>query len=163
MMAIALEMAREASSAGEVPVGAVLLEPNGVVHADRNRTRETGLPASHAEHLVISAAAAARGDWRLEGCTLYSTLEPCLMCAGLALIARVPRVVYGAWDRRFGAFGSVADVLGMPGLNHYPGVSGGCLAEESAKLLREFFRNARDSAAGFDDVRKAIAREVGIQ
>jgi tRNA(adenine34) deaminase len=148
MMAIALEMAREAANAGEVPVGAVLLEPCGRVHADRNRTRETGLPASHAEHLVLSAAAAARGDWRLEGCTLYSTLEPCLMCAGLAVIARVPRIVYGAWDTRFGAFGSVADIHSMQGLNHYPAVSGGCLAEESSRLLREFFRNARIPASG---------------
>jgi tRNA(adenine34) deaminase len=145
MMALALGEARAAAAAGEVPVGAVLLEPDGSFHADRNRTRETGLPASHAEHLAISAAAAARGDWRLEGCTLYSTLEPCLMCAGLAVLARVPRIVYGAWDRRFGAFGSVTDILGMPGLNHYPEVSGGCLAEESARLLREFFRGARET------------------
>lgn len=146
-MSLALEKAGEAGLAGEVPVGAVLLEPDGRFHADRNRTRETGLPSSHAEHLVITAATTARGDWRLEGCTLYSTLEPCLMCAGLAVLARVPRIVYGAWDRRFGAFGSVTDLLAMPGLNHYPEVTGGCLAEESARLLREFFRTARGSAA----------------
>jgi len=144
MMGLALTMAREAAAAGEVPVGAVLLEADGTVHADRNRTRETGLPTAHAEHLVISAAAAVRGDWRLEGTTLYSTLEPCLMCAGLAVLARVPRIVYGAWDRRFGAFGSVTDLLAMSGLNHYPEVSGGCLAEESSRLLREFFRRHRN-------------------
>jgi len=144
-MALALGQAREAAAAGEVPVGAVLLEPGGRLHAGRNRTRETGLPSSHAEFLVLSAAAAARGDWRLEDCTLYSTLEPCLMCAGLAVLARIPRIVYGAWDRRFGAFGSVTDILSMPGLNHYPEIAGGCMAEESSRLLREFFRGVRSA------------------
>lgn len=103
------------------------------------------MPTSHAEHLVITAAAEDRGDWRLEGCTLYTTLEPCLMCAGLAILARVPRIVYGARDRRFGAFGSVTDVLEMPGLNHYPEVLGGCFEEECGELMVEFFRKGRKS------------------
>lgn len=133
-------MAREAFDAGEVPVGAVLVTPSGKVFSDRNRTGETSLPSAHAEHLVISAAAEELGDWRLEGCTLYSTLEPCLMCGGLAVLSRIPRIVYGAWDKRFGAFGSVTDIFSMPGLNHYPSANGGCLAEESSTLLKLFFR-----------------------
>ena len=140
MMRIALDRAREACDAGEVPVGAALVTPSGKVFSDRNRTGETSLPTAHAEHLVISAAAEDLGDWRLEGCTLYSTLEPCLMCGGLAVLARIPRIVYGAWDKRFGAFGSVTDILSMPGLNHYPSTTGGCMAEESSALLKLFFR-----------------------
>ncbi|OPL17788.1 MAG: hypothetical protein AVO35_08570 [Candidatus Aegiribacteria sp. MLS_C] len=139
----ALEKAREAFQAGEVPVGAILVESSGRFFADRNRTTETGMPTAHAEHLVMSAAAEDRGDWRLEGCCLYSTLEPCLMCAGLAILARVPRIVFGACDKRFGAFGSVTDVMGMPDLNHYPEVYGGCYADESGSLLKEFFRRKR--------------------
>ena len=142
-MNLALEKAQEAFDAGEVPVGAVLLSPSGKVYSDRNRTRETSMPHAHAEHLVISAAATDLGDWRLEGCILYSTLEPCLMCAGLAVLARIPRIIYGAWDKRFGAFGSVTDILCMAGLNHYPSVSGGCQAEESSALLQLFFRTHR--------------------
>lgn len=143
-MKIALEKAEEAFHAEEVPVGAVLVESSGRFFADRNRTAETGMPTSHAEHLVISSAAEDREDWRLEGCTLYSTLEPCLMCAGLAVLSRIPRIVYGASDKRFGAFGSVTDVLKMPDLNHYPEVFGGCYSDESARLLKEFFRLGRE-------------------
>jgi tRNA(adenine34) deaminase len=142
-MQMALEKAEEAAQAGEVPVGAVLVESSGRYFADRNRTSETGMPTSHAEHLVITAAAKDRGDWRLEGCILYATLEPCLMCAGLALLSRIPRIVFGAMDKRFGAFGSVTDVLKMPDLNHYPEILGGCYSDESAKLLKEFFRKNR--------------------
>lgn len=144
-MELALEQAEEAFSAGEVPVGAVLVETSGRYFSDRNRTRKTGLPGSHAEHLVITAAAKARGDWRLEDCILYSTLEPCLMCAGLAVISRIPGIIYGAWDKRFGAFGSVADILEMPNLNHYPDVKGGCLADRSSLLMKNFFRRNRGS------------------
>jgi len=140
MMSLALEKAQEAFDVGEVPVGAVLLSPSGKVYSDRNRTREMLMPHAHAEHLVISEAAADLGDWRLDGCILYSTLEPCLMCSGLAVLARIPRLIYGAWDKRFGAFGSVTDILSMEGLNHYPTVSGGCQAEESSALLKLFFR-----------------------
>lgn len=143
-MKIALEKAEEAFQAGEVPVGAVLVESSGRNFADRNRTSETGMPTSHAEHLVITAAAEDREDWRLEGCTLYSTLEPCLMCAGLAVLSRIPRIVFGAKDKRFGAFGSVTDVLEMPNLNHYPKVLGGCYEDESAELLKKFFRKGRE-------------------
>ncbi|MCK5134037.1 MAG: nucleoside deaminase [Candidatus Sabulitectum sp.] len=142
-MRMALEEADKALSRGEVPVGAVLVAGNGEVFRDSNRTAEFHLPQSHAECLVINAACKARGDWRLEGCTLYATLEPCVMCAGLILVSRIPQVVYGAWDKRFGAFGSVTDLLEMRHLNHYPEVQGGVLAEESAGMLKEFFRNRR--------------------
>ena len=143
-MRLALVKAEEAFQAGEVPVGAILVESSGRNFTDRNRTAETGMPTSHAEHLVITAAAEDRGDWRLEACTLYSTLEPCLMCAGLAILARIPRIVYGARDKRFGAFGSVTDVKEMPHLNHYPEVFGGCFEKESAALLKKFFKMGRE-------------------
>lgn len=143
---MALEEADKALSRGEVPVGAVLVTGEGEVFRDSNRTAELHLPQSHAECLVINAACRARGDWRLENSTLYVTLEPCVMCAGLILVSRVPTVVYGAWDKRFGAFGSVTNLLEMRHLNHYPEVKGGVLAEESAKMLKSFFRNRRGMA-----------------
>ncbi len=145
-MRMALEEAEKALSRGEVPVGAVLVTGDGKVFRDSNRTAELHLPQSHAECLVINAACRERGDWRLEDCTLYATLEPCVMCAGLILVSRVPTVVYGAWDKRFGAFGSVTNLLEMRHLNHYPEVQGGVLAEESAVMLKQFFRNRRRKA-----------------
>ena len=146
-MKMALEEAGKALSRGEVPVGAVLVTGNGEEFRDSNRTAELHLPQSHAECLVINAACRARGDWRLENSTLYVTLEPCVMCAGLILVSRIPRVVYGAWDKRFGAFGSVTNLLEMRHLNHYPEVKGGVLADESARMLKEFFRNRRRKGA----------------
>ena len=145
-MRMALEEAEKALSRGEVPVGAVLVTGDGKVFKDSNRTAELHLPQSHAECLVINAACRERSDWRLEDCTLYATLEPCVMCAGLILVSRVPRVVYGAWDKRFGAFGSVTNLLEMRHLNHYPSVQGGVLAAESALMLKHFFRNRRRKA-----------------
>ncbi len=142
-MMIALEEARDAFSRGEVPVGAVLVTGDGTVYRNSNRTGERHLPDSHAECLVINAACSARKDWRLEDCTLYATLEPCVMCAGVILVSRVSRIVYGAWDKRFGAFGSVTDLLEMKGLNHYPEVTGGVLAGESSELMKRFFRERR--------------------
>lgn len=142
-MRLALEEAAGAFSRGEVPVGAVLVAPGGEVFRDSNRTAERHLPQSHAECLVINAACRAREDWRLEDCTLYATLEPCVMCAGLILVTRIPRVVYGAWDKRFGAFGSVTNLLEMRHLNHYPTVQGGVLADESSGMLKKFFRKRR--------------------
>lgn len=142
-MRVALDHARGAFDRGEVPVGAVLVARDGSVFCDSNRTRETGKPWAHAEHLVIDRACSASGDWRLSGASLFTTLEPCVMCAGLVLLTRVSLVVYGAWDKRFGAFGSVTDLAAMPNLNHYPRVHGGVLADESSRLLKEFFRNHR--------------------
>lgn len=142
-MTAALDEARGAFNRGEVPVGAVLVTSCGQVFRQSNRTRETGRPWAHAEQLAVDEACRATGDWRLSGAALYTTLEPCVMCAGLVLLARISLVVYGAWDKRFGAFGSVTDLLEMPYLNHYPKVVGGVLADESSRLLKEFFRNHR--------------------
>lgn len=142
-MGLALEEARKAFDRGEVPVGAVLVTSCGRVFAQSNRTRETGRPWAHAEQLAIDEACRATGDWRLSGASLFATLEPCVMCAGLILLSRISLVVYGAWDKRFGAFGSVTDLQAMPNLNHYPRVVGGVLADESSRLLKEFFRNHR--------------------
>ncbi len=156
----AMEKAREAFRVGEVPVGAVLVDSSGRFFADRNRTSETGLATAHAEHLVITAASGDRKDWRLANCTLYTTLEPCLMCAGLVVLSRVSRVVFGAPDLRFGAFGSVTNVLEMPNLNHYPQVTGGCREEESARIMREFFRRGR-AAAGIRRSPGSLSEEEG--
>jgi len=142
-MSLALEEAEKAFSRGEVPVGAVLVTGDGDLYSDSNRTAELHLPHSHAESLVVQAACLSRGDWRLEDCTLYSTLEPCVMCAGIVLVSRIQRVVYGAWDKRFGAFGSVTDLQMMDELNHYPLVQGGVLADRSTSLLKAFFRRRR--------------------
>ena len=142
-MGMAMEEAVKASARGEVPVGAVVVTGDGGVFRQSNRTRETGRPWAHAEQLAVDDACRATGDWRLAGASLYTTLEPCVMCAGLVLLSRISLVVYGAWDKRFGAFGSVADLRNMPNLNHYPGVVGGVMAGESSKLLKEFFRKHR--------------------
>jgi len=117
-MRIALNEAQSAFSRGEVPVGAVLVTADGAVFCDSNRTREMGKPWAHAEHLVIDQACNASGDWRLSGASLFTTLEPCVMCAGLVLLTRIALVVYGAWGKRFGAFGSVTELEVMPHLNH---------------------------------------------
>ncbi len=108
-----------------------------------NRTLRDQDPTAHAEALVIRAAAAALDSWRLEGCTLYVTLEPCAMCAGAILLARIDRVVFGAWDDKAGMAGSVADLLRHPRLNHRPEVLAGLKGEESAELLTQFFRSRR--------------------
>src|SRR5690349_21140620 len=148
-MTLALESAREAVIAGEVPVGAVIVRDEKLIAVASNRTIRDQDPTAHAEAIVIREAAAALGSWRLEGCTLYVTLEPCAMCAGAMVLARLSRVVFGAWDEKAGMAGSVADLLRHPRLNHRPEVSGGVLEVESSALLREFFAERRRS--GFVD------------
>jgi tRNA(adenine34) deaminase len=140
---VALDEARAAQAAGEVPVGAVIVRGGEVLARAGNRTLRDQDPTAHAEALVIRAAAAALDSWRLEGCTLYVTLEPCAMCAGAILLARVDRVVFGAWDDKAGMAGSVADLLRHPRLNHRPEVLAGLKREESAELLTQFFRSRR--------------------
>jgi tRNA(adenine34) deaminase len=142
----ALDAAQEAADAGEVPVGAVLVRGDAVVAMGANRTVRDQDPTAHAELLAIRAGSEAMRSWRLGGCTLYVTLEPCAMCAGALVLARVDRVVFGAWDEKAGMVGSVGDVLRHPRLNHRPEVLGGVLASESGALLREFFaaRRGRD-------------------
>jgi tRNA(adenine34) deaminase len=135
----ALDVAKEAADAGEVPVGAVLVRDDAVLATGENRTVRDQDPTAHAEMLAVRAGSAALGSWRLAGCTLYVTLEPCAMCAGALVLARVDRVVFGAWDEKAGMVGSVGDLLRHPRLNHRPEVLGGVLASESGALLREFF------------------------
>lgn len=142
-MRFALEDARQAAAAGDVPVGAVVVRDSAVLARAGNRTVRDQDPTAHAELLAIRQASAALGSWRLEGCTLYVTLEPCAMCAGAILLARVDRVVFGAWDEKAGMAGSVGDLLRHPRLNHRPEVSGGMLAADAAALLRQFFAERR--------------------
>ena len=140
----ALEQARLAEAAGEVPIGAVLTGPDGAVLAlAQNRVLRDHDPTAHAEMLALRAAGAALGNYRLLGCTLYVTLEPCAMCAGAMTHARLARLVYGATDPKAGAAGSVLSVLNHPQLNHKLVISGGLLAEECGALLQNFFRQRR--------------------
>lgn len=145
LMGSALELARLASAEGEIPVGALVIDANGsVIGRGRNATMSHQDPTAHAEVLAIREAAQARGERLLDGCTLVVTLEPCAMCAGTILAARVPRVVIGAWDEKAGAAGSVYDLLRDGRLPHpVPEVFGGVLEHESAALLREFFAERR--------------------
>jgi tRNA(adenine34) deaminase len=139
-MQVALQLAREATARGDVPVGAVVLSPGGaVIGQGHNRREALGDPTAHAELLALRAASAVRGEWRLNGCTLVVTLEPCTMCAGAASLSRVERVVYGATDPKAGAVESLWDVLRDRRLNHRPEVISGVLAAECAAVLREFF------------------------
>jgi len=141
-MDAALELAREAAAEGEVPVGCVIVRGDQIVGRGRNR-RETGKSAlAHAEIEAIDQACRALGGWRLWECTLYVTLEPCAMCAGAILNARIPRVVYGASDGKYGAVGSVCSLFSM-NFNHHPAVESGIREAQCAQLLQEFFQNLR--------------------
>ncbi|MCU1624183.1 MAG: CMP/dCMP deaminase zinc-binding protein [Frankiales bacterium] len=143
-MRLALEQAALALDHDDVPVGAVVLDADGTVLARAHNDREgTGDPTAHAEVLALRAAAQAKRSWRLEGCTLVVTLEPCTMCAGAIVLSRVARVVYGAVDDKAGAAGSLWDVLRDRRLNHRPEVLSGVLAEDCAALLRTFFADNR--------------------
>ncbi len=138
----ALELAREAAADGEVPVGCVIVRRGEIVGRGRNRREESKTALGHAEIEAISDACARLGGWRLWECTLYVTLEPCPMCAGAIINARIPRVVYGASDAKCGACGSVCDLFSME-FNHHPVVEKGVLEEEAATLLSDFFQQLR--------------------
>jgi tRNA(adenine34) deaminase len=139
-MRLALAQAAAAGARGEVPVGAVVLGPDGSVLARAGNDRESlNDPTAHAEVLALREAARARGEWRLTGCTLVVTLEPCTMCAGASVLARIDRIVYGAVDAKGGAAGSLWDVVRDRRLNHRPEVVMGVLAEECAGVLTGFF------------------------
>ena len=141
-MRLALAEARAALAADDVPVGAVVLDEAGTLIGTGHNTREShGDPTGHAEVVALRAAALARGEWRLTGCTLVVTLEPCTMCAGALVQSRVDRVVYGARDDKAGAAGSLWDVVRDRRLNHRPEVIEGVLADDCARLLSEFFRD----------------------
>src|SRR4051794_14249811 len=148
MMALAIERAREAESHGDVPIGAVVARGGEVLSAAGNERELRADPTAHAEILAIRAAAEVLGGWRLPDTTLYVTLEPCAMCAGAIVLARIPAVVFGASDPKAGAAGSVLDVLAQPALNHRPEVSGGVLDAECAALLRDFFAARRSGEGG---------------
>jgi tRNA(adenine34) deaminase len=140
----ALVVAREALSVGEVPVGAVVIDSFGVVVASAHNEREAGHdPTAHAEVVALRAAGAVLGTWHLDGCTLAVTLEPCTMCAGALVLARIERLVFGAWDPKAGAVGSLWDVVRDRRLNHRPEVAAGVRESECSALLAEFFAQRR--------------------
>lgn len=138
----ALALAREAAEADEVPVGAIVVFRGEIIARARNRRETDKMATHHAEIVAIEEACRFRGGWRLPECTLYVTLEPCPMCGGAIVNARLPRVVFGAYDRRAGAFGSCFD-LNTFGLNHRPEILGGVLAEEAADILTSYFKRKR--------------------
>ena len=141
-MDLALALAREAAAEGEVPVGCVIVRGDQIVGRGCNRREREKSALSHAEIEAIGEACRTLGGWRLWECTLYVTLEPCAMCAGAILNARIPRVVYGASDKKFGAVNSVCSLFSMD-FNHHPKVEAGIRQEEAAALLTEFFQNLR--------------------
>ncbi|HTY95471.1 MAG TPA: tRNA adenosine(34) deaminase TadA [Solirubrobacteraceae bacterium] len=142
-MELALHQAEQALKHDDVPIGAVVVRGEEVIAAAHNERERLQDPTAHAEILAIREAAKVCGSWRVLDTTLYVTLEPCAMCAGAIVLARIPEVVFGATDPKAGACGSVLDVLGEPRLNHRPTVTGGVLAERSARLLSEFFAARR--------------------
>jgi tRNA(adenine34) deaminase len=141
----ALDLAREAVRRNEVPIGALVVRNGSIIAAATNRTVRDQDPTAHAELLAIREASSKLDSWRLDDCTLYVTLEPCAMCAGAIVLARVTRVVFGAWDDKAGMAGSVGDLLRHPKLNHRPEVRAGVLADECARLLEDFFLQQRSS------------------
>lgn len=142
-MRLALREAERALEHEDVPIGAVVACDGEVIGAAHNERELRQDPTAHAETIALREAAQAVGSWRVLGSVLYVTLEPCAMCAGAVVLARVPRVVYGAADPKAGACGSILDVLAEPRLNHRPEVAGGLLADECGDLLREFFASRR--------------------
>ena len=145
-MAEALSYAREAKAAGEIPVGCVIVHEGAVIGAGRNCPIETNDPSAHAEVVAIRKAAKALGNYRLTGATLYVTLEPCAMCAGLIAHARINRVVFGAPDRKAGALGGAFDFFALKGINHRPNVTGKVRATECSELLWSFFKEKRETS-----------------
>lgn len=145
MMRKAIALAKEAAADGEIPVGAVVCdrETGEILGRGRNRREADHSPTAHAEILAIEEAAKKRGSWRLSGCNLYVTLEPCPMCSGAIINARIDRVIFGAYDEKAGAVCSVQEMFSLP-YNHRPRVTGGLLEEPCAELLRSFFSELRD-------------------
>ena len=142
-MAEALALADEAARAGEVPVGAVVVKDGAIIGRGFNRPITTSDPTAHAEIVALREAAAALGNYRLAGCDLYVTLEPCVMCVGAMVHARIARIVYGASDPKTGACGSIVDLPGLAAFNHHGQFEGGVLAEECGGALKRFFAERR--------------------
>jgi tRNA(adenine34) deaminase len=147
VMAAALEKARECLAWGDVPVGAVVTRRGEVLAAAGNQRERLGDPTAHAEIVALREAASKAGTWRLDGCTIYVTLEPCAMCAGAMVLARVERLVFGAADPKAGFAGSLGELVRDPRLNHRLDVTSGVLADEAGVLLREFFASRRPATA----------------
>ena len=147
-MRLALEQAAAAEALGEVPVGAVVVHRGELLATGHNLTHTLQDPSAHAEMVAIRRAAATLGEWRLLDCTLYVTLEPCAMCAGVIVLSRLPRVVFAAYDPKAGMCGSLENLVQDPRLNHRVELAAGVLGEESGALLRDFFRARRRSGQG---------------
>lgn len=146
-MRVALEEAARAPAIGEVPIAAMIVREDRVLAQAHNFRELWQDPTAHAEIIVIRTAATALGTWRLTETTLYVTLEPCAMCIGAIILARIPRVVFGAWDPKAGACGSVFDLSTEPKLNHRVAVTGGVLEQESQALLQKFFKELREASS----------------
>tara|TARA_B100000029_G_scaffold449680_1_gene473072 strand:+ start:1781 stop:2245 length:465 start_codon:yes stop_codon:yes gene_type:complete len=146
-MRAAMDAAKKSQDKGDIPIGAVVVHEDRIIARAGNARKISSDPTAHAEILVLRKAAKKLGDWRLLGCTLYVTLEPCSMCAGALVLARLDRVVYGASDPKAGAVESLYTLLGDSRLNHQPDVTGGVLGEETGTLLRNFFRAQRTKKA----------------
>ena len=142
-MLVALQEAEKAKNEGEVPVGAVVVMGNRILAVAHNEKEKSQDPTAHAEILALRRAAAAVGSWRLTGASMYVTLEPCAMCAGAMVQARIERLIFGAFDSKAGAAGSVIDILDLPGQNHRVRVRSGILADRAEELLKSFFEDAR--------------------
>jgi tRNA(adenine34) deaminase len=147
-MRLALDEAAKALQYGDVPIGAIAVLDGQIIGRGHNRREADKDPTAHAEMIAIRQAAAAIGHWRLDGVTLYCTLEPCSMCAGAMVLARLPRLVYAAIDPKAGAAGSIVDLLRHSRLNHRVDVEGGLLADEAAEQIRAFFRGLRARGEG---------------
>lgn len=142
-MRLAIKEAQKAQALGEVPIGAVIVKNDQVIAHAHNLRESLQLPTAHAEHIAIERASKVVGSWRLEECTLYVTLEPCVMCAGAIVMSRIPRVVYGAVDPKGGCTGSLMNLLEKPQFNHRAIVESDILENECSTLLRDFFKNIR--------------------
>jgi tRNA(adenine34) deaminase len=147
-MRMALQEARKGYRLGEVPVGAVIVLDGQLLGRGFNQTEKLKDPTAHAEILAITSACEAIGDWRLEGATLYCTLEPCSMCAGAAVLARIKKIIFGASDPKFGACGSIFNIPIEPRLNHRIEIEGGVMADDVGEMMRNFFREIRDLKGG---------------
>lgn len=145
LMALALDEARRAAAHGEVPVGALVIVDGTIISLRGNERERRHDPTAHAEMLALRDAAALAGGWRLRDATLYVTLEPCAMCAGAIVLARIKRLVYGADDPKAGAAGSIFNIVDHPALNHHPEIRAGVMAAEASELLREFFAVRRET------------------
>ena len=152
-MRLAIKEAHKAMTIGEVPIGAIIVKDHQVIARAHNLREKLQQPTAHAEHIVIERASEIVGSWRLEDCTLYVTLEPCVMCAGAIVMSRIPRVVYGATDPKGGCSGSLMNLLEQPQFNHRSSVESGVLEKECSQLLQSFFKQIREQKKALKQVK----------